>query len=110
MGEGLRVAVVGAGPAGYTIILPLILAIVTATGVSRLLSTDTIYTLKLTRRGVKATHTTRAPRSAYCCTVAAPLPLPAPVTTSAPFGSIPPLTPAPGPRCRRRGRARPRSW
>jgi CIC family chloride channel protein len=36
----------------YTIILPLLLAIVIATGVSRLLSGDTIYTLKLRRRGV----------------------------------------------------------
>ncbi|MEC5149011.1 chloride channel protein [Cryobacterium sp. GrIS_2_6] len=36
----------------YSIILPLLLAIVIATGVSRLLSKDTIYTLKLRRRGV----------------------------------------------------------
>ncbi|MDJ0322707.1 chloride channel protein [Cryobacterium sp. PH31-AA6] len=36
----------------YSIILPLLLAIVIATGVSRVLSKDTIYTLKLRRRGV----------------------------------------------------------
>ena len=36
----------------YTIILPLMTAIVLATGVSHLLSKDTIYTLKLRRRGV----------------------------------------------------------
>ncbi|WP_254205229.1 chloride channel protein [Nocardia alni] len=36
----------------YTIILPLMLAIVAATGISRALSKETIYTLKLTRRGV----------------------------------------------------------
>ncbi len=36
----------------YTIILPLMAAIVLATGVSHLLSHDTIYTLKLRRRGV----------------------------------------------------------
>ncbi len=36
----------------YSIILPLLLAIVIATGVSRKLSKDTIYTLKLRRRGV----------------------------------------------------------
>ncbi|MBF6066139.1 chloride channel protein [Nocardia terpenica] len=36
----------------YTIILPLMLAIVAATAVSRVLSKDTIYTRKLTRRGV----------------------------------------------------------
>jgi len=36
----------------YTIILPLMLAIVVATGVSRSLMPDTVYTLKLRRRGV----------------------------------------------------------
>jgi CIC family chloride channel protein len=36
----------------YTIILPLMLAIVLATGLSHRLSPDTIYTLKLRRRGV----------------------------------------------------------
>ena len=36
----------------YTIILPLMVAIVLATGVSHLLTGDTIYTLKLRRRGV----------------------------------------------------------
>jgi CIC family chloride channel protein len=36
----------------YTIILPLMLAIVAATAVSHALSKETIYTLKLTRRGV----------------------------------------------------------
>ncbi|WP_142215064.1 chloride channel protein [Streptomyces sp. SLBN-118] len=36
----------------YSIILPLMLAIVLATTVSRLLSNDTIYTLKLRRRGI----------------------------------------------------------
>jgi chloride channel protein, CIC family len=36
----------------YTIILPLMAAIVLATGVSHLLASDTIYTLKLRRRGI----------------------------------------------------------
>jgi CIC family chloride channel protein len=36
----------------YSVILPLMLAIVLATGVSRRLSRDTIYTLKLRRRGI----------------------------------------------------------
>ncbi|WP_338785212.1 chloride channel protein [Streptomyces sp. DG1A-41] len=36
----------------YGIILPLMLAIVLATAVSRLLSKDTVYTLKLRRRGI----------------------------------------------------------
>ncbi len=36
----------------YTIILPLMIAIVSAAGLSSLLSKDTIYTLKLRRRGI----------------------------------------------------------
>lgn len=36
----------------YSIILPLLLAVIVATGVSRLLGRDTIYTRKLSRRGV----------------------------------------------------------
>ena len=36
----------------YTIILPLMVAIVAAAGLSSLLSQDTIYTLKLRRRGI----------------------------------------------------------
>ena len=40
----------------YTIILPLMAAIVLATGVSHHLSSDTIYTLKLRRRGVDLWH------------------------------------------------------
>jgi chloride channel protein, CIC family len=36
----------------YTIILPLMAAIVLATGISHLLTRDTIYTLKLRRRGI----------------------------------------------------------
>lgn len=36
----------------YTIILPLLLAVIIATGISRLISRDTIYTRKLSRRGV----------------------------------------------------------
>ena len=44
----------------YTIILPLMVAIVLATGVSHLLSDDTIYTLKLRRRGVDLTQSPEA--------------------------------------------------
>jgi CIC family chloride channel protein len=36
----------------YSIILPLMLAVVVATGISKLLSEDSIYTLKLRRRGI----------------------------------------------------------
>ena len=43
----------------YTIILPLMAAIVLATGISHLITRDTIYTLKLRRRGVDLdTHPT----------------------------------------------------
>lgn len=51
----------------YTIILPLLLAIVVATGTSRLMGKDTIYTLKLRRRGIDLD----APASAPKTTVAA---------------------------------------
>ncbi len=44
----------------YTIILPLMVAIVLATGISHLLSGDTIYTLKLRRRGVDLTQSPEA--------------------------------------------------
>jgi chloride channel protein, CIC family len=40
----------------YSIILPLMAAIVLATGVSHLLTGDTIYTLKLRRRGINLTE------------------------------------------------------
>lgn len=54
----------------YTIILPLLLAIVLATGVSRLMGRDTIYTLKLRRRGIDID----APASALAAETAAPTP------------------------------------
>lgn len=48
----------------YTIILPLMAAIVLATGVSHLLSHDSIYTLKLRRRGVDLDHPAHSPAMA----------------------------------------------
>ena len=48
----------------YTIILPLMAAIVLATGVSHLLSHDSIYTLKLRRRGVDLDHPVHSPAMA----------------------------------------------
>ncbi len=49
----------------YSIILPLMTAIVLATGVSNLLSRDTVYTLKLRRRGIDlASPEQSAPRAA----------------------------------------------
>jgi CIC family chloride channel protein len=44
----------------YTIILPLMVAIVLATGLSHLLTGDSIYTLKLRRRGVDLTQSPEA--------------------------------------------------
>jgi CIC family chloride channel protein len=48
----------------YTIILPLMAAIVLATGVSHLFTADTIYTLKLRRRGVDIDLPEHAPAMA----------------------------------------------
>ncbi len=49
----------------YTIILPLMSAVVVATLISRILSHDTVYTLKLTRRGIDlgVSHETRRLRA-----------------------------------------------
>ncbi len=52
----------------YSIILPLMAAIVLATGVSHVLSRDTIYTLKLRRRGIDLDE---HPTSATLCAVTA---------------------------------------
>jgi CIC family chloride channel protein len=69
----------------YSIILPLMAAIVLATGVSHLVARDTIYTLKLRRRGIDldehpstaalTTITARAAMEATTLTVPADLPL-----------------------------------
>lgn len=68
----------------YSIILPMMVAIVTATLVSRALSRDTIYTLKLRRRGVDLDHPP-VPDAFSATTVAGvmePLPAPLPAGTS----------------------------
>ena len=66
----------------YSIILPLMAAIVIATGISRLLSNDTIYTRKLLRRGVDLDESTQAAalRSVIVGAVMGP---PGPTLTSA---------------------------
>ncbi len=63
----------------YTIILPLMLAIVLATGISHLVSRDTIYTRKLLRRGIDLDEPAdaalaRTPLSEVMSTVPAPIP------------------------------------
>ena len=50
----------------YSTILPLMLAIVIATAISARLSPDTIYTLKLRRRGIDVTRRTHARCSPTC--------------------------------------------
>ncbi|MGV9563122.1 chloride channel protein [Streptomyces sp. NPDC003480] len=68
----------------YSIILPLMLAIVLATATSRLLSRDTIYTLKLRRRGIDLEGPAPGARlgSQHVGTVMEPLPSPLPATTA----------------------------
>jgi CIC family chloride channel protein len=77
----------------YTIILPLMLAIVAATAVSHALSKDTIYTLKLTRRGVDLTAATaRGDRMGQIRVAAVMEPLPDPLTADTPISDAgPPL-------------------
>jgi len=63
----------------YTIILPLMLAIVLATGVSDLVSADTVYTRKLLRRGIDIDEPAdaalrRLPVSGFMVTAPAPVP------------------------------------
>ena len=71
----------------YTIILPLMLAIVAATVVSRALSKDTIYTLKLTRRGVDldAAIANTHGRLGQLRVAAVMLPMPEPLATNTPI-------------------------
>ena len=68
----------------YTIILPMLTAIVIATATSRTLSRDTIYTLKLRRRGVDLDRHPQERRLAATTVeaVAEPLPGPLPAGTS----------------------------
>jgi CIC family chloride channel protein len=68
----------------YSIILPLMLAIVLATAVSRLLSRDTIYTLKLRRRGIDLEGPAPGARigTQRVGAVMEPLPSPLPSTTA----------------------------
>jgi CIC family chloride channel protein len=68
----------------YVIILPLMAAVVVATFVSRVLSPDTVYTLKLTRRGVDldALHERRRLRGIPVAHATTPTPQPVAATAS----------------------------
>ena len=71
----------------YTIILPLMLAIVTATAISSRLSPDTIYTLKLRRRGIDVQHRTR-PLLAHLYVRDAMSSPPKPIRDDTPFQAV----------------------
>jgi CIC family chloride channel protein len=71
----------------YTIVLPLMVAIVLSTIVSRALSKDSIYTLKLSRRGIDLTH--RPPGALEGITVADAMePMPEPVREDATLSEL----------------------
>jgi CIC family chloride channel protein len=63
----------------YSIILPLMLAVVVATGLSRLLSEDSIYTLKLRRRGIDIERPASPPGLPELAVAAGMQPAPSPV-------------------------------
>ncbi|WP_033288084.1 chloride channel protein [Amycolatopsis jejuensis] len=63
----------------YTVILPMLTAIVIATATSRVLSRDTIYTLKLRRRGIDLDKHPAAQRLADTTVSAVTEPLPEPL-------------------------------
>jgi CIC family chloride channel protein len=65
----------------YSIILPLMLAVVVATAISRLPSEDSIYTLKLRRRGIDIEQPASAP--AFAGMVVSDVMVPAPATLPA---------------------------
>jgi CIC family chloride channel protein len=69
----------------YTIILPLMTAIVLATLVSRALSTDTVYTLKLRRRGIDLDHQPPSDVLAGLTVAQVMEPLPAPLDGASPL-------------------------
>ncbi|WP_225813665.1 chloride channel protein [Streptomyces spinosus] len=69
----------------YSIILPLMLAIVLATATSRLLSRDTIYTLKLRRRGIDLTAPAHDAPLGFQRVGAVMEPLPTPLLSSTPL-------------------------
>ncbi|GGY08015.1 chloride channel protein [Streptomyces anandii] len=68
----------------YSIILPLMLAVVLATATSRLLFRDTIYTFKLRRRGIDLTGPAPGARigAQHVGAVMEPLPCPMPASTT----------------------------
>lgn len=72
----------------YAIILPLMFAIVLATGVSRRLTGDTIYTLKLRRRGIRVDRPRVVSVMRTVPVGVAMGPLPEPLTPDAPLAAV----------------------
>ena len=72
----------------YRIILPLMVAIAIATGVSRFLSLDTIYTLKLRRRGIDVTRKRGVNPMDLILVAEAMQPIPEPLSPEAPLSTI----------------------
>ena len=72
----------------YTIILPLMIAIVIAAALSNLLSKDTIYTLKLRRRGIELFRGRSANLMQVLQVRDAMQPLPRPVAATSPLNEI----------------------
>ena len=72
----------------YSIILPLMFAIVLATAISRRLSPDTIYTLKLRRRGIRVDRPRVVSVMRTVPVAAAMRPLPEPLAAGAPLAEV----------------------
>ena len=72
----------------YTIILPLMFAIVLATAISRRLSDDTIYTLKLRRRGIRVDRPRVVSVMRTVPVAAAMRALPEPLAADAPLAAV----------------------
>ncbi|MGH7722191.1 MAG: chloride channel protein [Candidatus Dormibacteria bacterium] len=72
----------------YTIILPLMVAVVVAAGISNLLSKDTIYTLKLRRRGIDIERGRSANLMKVISVAEAMEPLPQPVSPLADLSEL----------------------
>ncbi|HVT64248.1 MAG TPA: chloride channel protein [Mycobacteriales bacterium] len=72
----------------YRIVLPLMVAIVLSAGMSNLLSADTIYTLKLRRRGIDLLRSRADNLMAVLRVREAMRPVPNPLTQDVPLGEI----------------------
>jgi len=72
----------------YRIILPLMLAIAVSTGLSHLISRDTIYTLKLRRRGIDLSAARSPNPMSVLCVGEAMRPAPPPARSESPLAEV----------------------